>query len=66
MNIFIICDSFIVRDNKKYISHCKIRIFVISSLQKRVFFLLKYAKNLCLIAEEIKKVTFDTTFSPIV
>ena len=54
MNIFIICDSFIVRDNKKYIS------------QKRVFFLLKYAKNLCLIAEEIKKATFDTAFSSIV
>ena len=42
-------------------------IFIIcDSFQKRVFFLLKYAKNLCLIAEEIKKATFDTAFSPIV
>ena len=43
----------------------KIRIFVISSLQKRVFFLLKYAKNLCLIAEEIKKVISSMLISGI-
>lgn len=66
MNIFIICDSFIVRDNKKYISHCKNTHFCNIYDCKASFFLLKYAKNLCLIAEEIKKATFDTAFSPIV
>lgn len=44
----------------------KIRIFVISSLQKRVFFLLKYVKNSCFIIGEIKNVAFGTAFYPII
>ena len=55
MNIFIICDSFIVRDNKKYISHCKNTHFVISSLVKTSFFSLKYAKKLMFNSRRNKK-----------
>lgn len=66
MNIFIIVILLSCAITRSIYRTAKIRIFVISSLQKRVFFLLKYAKNLCLIAEEIKKATFDTAFSPIV
>lgn len=49
-----------------YIALQKYAFFVISSLQNRVFFLLKYAKNLCLIAEEIKNAAFGTAFYPII
>lgn len=44
----------------------KIRIFVISSLQKRVFFLIKYVKKTCSIIEGIKNVAFSTAFYPII